>query len=271
MSLLKSSQPLLTPPQKVTTVEVVNLGESETAFHRDIQIGITLIEIIGPIDIEKTKAVVIGTRLYDPSILERIIDEEFPFETGAITVFDKNSCLVSEAEKAMLSVRKECCGFCTFCREGSIQIHTMLKDITSGIGKTSDISMIKEIGEAMKFSSICGIGQTGAIFILDVLENFAEEVDAHIRRKRCPAESCTAFMNIYINPVTCTGCGDCIEVCPVDCIEGKSGFIHMIDEFDCTKCGKCIDACQDGAVIKTTGRQPKLPERLTRVGRFKQR
>ena len=43
----------------------------------------------------------------------------------------------------------------------------------------------------------------------------------------------------------------------------------MIDEFDCDKCGKCIEACEEGAIIKTSGKVPKLPNRLTKVGRFK--
>lgn len=38
---------------------------------------------------------------------------------------------------------------------------------------------------------------------------------------------------------------------------GKSGYIHMIDEFECTKCGKCISACENDAIIQTNGRLPK--------------
>ena len=78
-------------------------------------------------------------------------------------------------------------------------------------------------------------------------------------------------MSIYIDPNACTGCEECADVCPADAIEGKSGFIHMIDEFECTKCGKCIAACEEEAIIQTDGRLPKLPTRLTKVGKFKKR
>ena len=54
---------------------------------------------------------------------------------------------------------------------------------------------------------------------------------------------------------------DCQDVCPVDCIDGKSKYIHMIDEFDCTKCGKCIDICEEGAIIKTEGKVPKIAKK----------
>ena len=45
----------------------------------------------------------------------------------------------------------------------------------------------------------------------------------------------------------------------------------MIDDFDCTKCGKCIPVCEEEAIIKTTGKLPKLPTKLTKVGKFRKR
>ena len=76
-------------------------------------------------------------------------------------------------------------------------------------------------------------------------------------------------MNIYIDPMKCTGCEECVEVCPVDCIEGDDGYIHMIDDMDCIKCGKCIEVCPDNAIVRATGRLPKLPDKLTKVGKFR--
>ena len=32
---------------------------------------------------------------------------------------------------------------------------------------------------------------------------------------------------------------------------------------------KCIEACEYDAVIRTSGKVPKLPNRLTKVGKFK--
>ena len=60
-------------------------------------------------------------------------------------------------------------------------------------------------------------------------------------------------------------------ICPKDCIEGKAKYIHMIDDFDCTKCGKCMEVCDEDAIVQTTGKLPKLPNRLTKVGKFKKR
>lgn len=60
-------------------------------------------------------------------------------------------------------------------------------------------------------------------------------------------------------------------ICVWTVIEGKSKYIHMIDDFDCTKCGKCIAVCEEKAIIQISGKLPKLPNRLTKVGRFKKR
>lgn len=46
----------------------------------------------------------------------------------------------------------------------------------------------------------------------------------------------------------CTGCGACIEICPVHCIrmrEGKEdGHLYPVVDFNsCLACGKCLDVC----------------------------
>ena len=156
-----------------------------------------------------------------------------------------------------------------FCRECLIQLEYMQREIMEGKGKNEFLELTDEIGAAMCFSTSCSVGQTSAKIVLSATEQFEEEYEAHIRKKICPAGACTAFVNIYIDPSVCNGCGECMDICPKDCIEGKNGYIHMIDTFDCTKCGKCISACEEEAIIKTTGKVPKLPNRLTKVGRFR--
>ncbi|MCQ4728062.1 hypothetical protein NE664_15620 [Anaerotignum faecicola] len=54
-------------------------------------------------------------------------------------------------------------------------------------------------------------------------------------------------------------------------MEGKAGYIHMLDGFACSKCGRCIEACDAGAVIQTADRVPRLPDKLTKCGRFKKK
>lgn len=220
---------------------------------------------------EEVKGIQIGSRLYDATGLESVIEADTNIGNGVITILPNSCCIIDEAQKVLLAERKNGCGKCTFCREGLGQLHAMTKEITEGKGKNEFLDLQKEIGEAMTFSCLCSVGQAGADFTRGALQYFAEEYTEHIKKKRCPTDVCTSFVNIYIDPARCKGCGECADVCPVDCIEGKSGFIHMIDEFDCTKCGKCMEACEHDAIMKATGRIPKLPTRLTKCGKFKKR
>lgn len=226
---------------------------------------------IAGVEPEEIKGIMIGSQLYDASGLEVVIHEDTNIGNGVITILPSDCCIIDQEAKLLLTERENGCGRCTFCREGLGQLHTMTKEITEGKGKNEFLGMLEEIGSAMSFSCQCSVGQTGADFTLGTLKYFSDEYTDHIKKKKCAADVCSSFMSIYIDPNLCEGCEECADVCPADCIEGKSGFIHMIDEFDCTKCGKCIEACEYDAVIKTTGRIPKLPTRLTKCGKFKKR
>jgi fumarate reductase flavoprotein subunit/NADH-quinone oxidoreductase subunit F len=190
---------------------------------------------------------------------------------GIIRVLTGKNCIVDDAAKKTLACKAQSCGKCVFCREGLIQLEFMQAETTQGRGKMEFLDLTKEIGEAMCFSTPCSMGQQSARISLSAMGKFASEYEAHIKKKNCPAGVCQAFVMIYIDPAVCTGCGDCLDVCPKDCIEGKPKFIHMIDEFECDRCGKCVEACEEECIHITTGKVPKLPDRLTKVGKFKKR
>ncbi len=53
---------------------------------------------------------------------------------------------------------------------------------------------------------------------------------------------------VYVNKDTCTGCGVCMDHCPVGAIR-LVGRVATIDPMKCTECGACVEACPRGAIM----------------------
>lgn len=219
-------------------------------------------------NINNAKLFEVGNSYYDKTILTKNI-EDVLIINGAIKSLNEESCIIHEANKEILEYREKSCGKCLFCREGLIQLNTMIDEISIGKGKLSYIPLMKEIGEAMNISSNCSLGNEAAKGVLSSLQ--IREIDylEHIKKKKCDSGVCISNENIYIDPKLCTGCGDCVSSCTLDCIDGREGYIHLLYDLDCTKCGKCIDKCSVGAIKKTTGKVPRLPDRLIKAKMFR--
>lgn len=53
-------------------------------------------------------------------------------------------------------------------------------------------------------------------------------------------------MAAKIDSSKCTGCGACVEVCPVDAIKLDNGKALVGDE--CVECGACVNECPNEAI-----------------------
>ncbi len=110
--------------------------------------------------------------------------------SGAIIVLDETACLVKVCYRTLRFFEHESCGKCTPCRIGTKRLSEVVKRITSGNGKEGDIELIEELGEDMKVTSLCGLGQTAPNLLLSTIKYFREEYEAHIQDKKCPARMC---------------------------------------------------------------------------------
>ena len=110
----------------------------------------------------------------------------FIMGSGTIEVIAGDTCAVEMAENAMSYVQTQSCGKCVFCREGTLQMSEIMKDIVEGKGNAQDLNLLVELGEAMKVSSICDLGRSAANPVLSSMKLFHYEYDAHIKEKRCP-------------------------------------------------------------------------------------
>jgi NAD-dependent dihydropyrimidine dehydrogenase PreA subunit len=65
----------------------------------------------------------------------------------------------------------------------------------------------------------------------------------------------------WVDVDRCTGCGACVEMCPVGAISLVDGRAR-VDEETCTGCGACVDACPEDAVhLAVQGELVPAPER----------
>jgi len=148
---------------------------------------------------------------------------------------------------------KESCGKCTMCRMGTVQLLSILEDISTGKATEKDLQLLEELAEDVKMGSLCGLGRSAPNPVLTTLRYFGDEYKAHILEKRCPALVCKDLIAYYILPDKCDrACEHCILVCPTEAIKGGKGEIKTIDQEKCSKCGTCLEVCprEYHAVVK---------------------
>jgi NADH-quinone oxidoreductase subunit F len=170
--------------------------------------------------------------------------------SGGLIVLDETTCMVDLAKFFLNFTQNESCGKCTFCRVGTRRMLEILERITLGEGKEGDIELLEDLGQKIKASSLCGLGQTAPNPVLTTIKYFRSEYEAHINKKQCPAHHCPALLTYTINAETCTGCTLCARKCPVEAISGNKKEVHVIDTEKCIRCGLCFDACRFNAVEK---------------------
>jgi len=170
----------------------------------EVPMGIPLREIVygiggGLPDGKSLKAIQVGgpTGGYLPaSSLDLPIDHErlsaagTIMGSGSILVIDGDACIVDQAKCSLSFIQSESCGKCVFCREGTMQMTEILTDITEGRGRAHDIDLLLELGEGLKLGAQCDLGRTAPNPALTAIRYFREELEAHLKERKCQARIC---------------------------------------------------------------------------------
>ncbi|MDD4002934.1 MAG: NADH-ubiquinone oxidoreductase-F iron-sulfur binding region domain-containing protein [Clostridia bacterium] len=211
--------------------DIVNTGIIE------IPIGMTVGDIVfeiggGIINKEKLKSLQIGGPSGGCITMENLnvnTDYESLTKLGAIMgsggfiAMNENTCMVDTARYFMDFIQSESCGKCLPCRVGTKRMLEILERITRGEGQEGDIELLTELGETIKETAMCGLGQTAPNPVLSTIKYFKEEYIEHIKNKHCRAGVCG---EMFISP--------CENACPANV--NVPGYLALAAE------GRFIDA-----------------------------
>jgi len=56
---------------------------------------------------------------------------------------------------------------------------------------------------------------------------------------------------VEVDKDKCTGCEQCIDVCPVDVYEIVDGKSEPVNMDECLGCESCVEVCEEGAITLT--------------------
>jgi [NiFe] hydrogenase diaphorase moiety large subunit len=137
--------------------------------------GITIRELLKEVDGEDAVALQIGGpsgQMISKEDFEKTICYDDLATGGAVMVFGPQRNILEIVDYFMDFFIEESCGYCTPCRAGNVLLKRYLEKIMNGKGEPADITTLKDLGEAVKLASRCGLGQTSPNPILTTLEKF---------------------------------------------------------------------------------------------------
>jgi NADH-quinone oxidoreductase subunit F len=114
--------------------------------------------------------------------------------SGGLIVMDEDTCMVDVARFFLEFVQEESCGKCVPCRVGTKRMLEILERICAGEGQPGDIEKLVELGEQIKDTSLCGLGQSAPNPVLSTIRYFREEYEEHIHQKFCRSGTCAALV-----------------------------------------------------------------------------
>jgi NADH-quinone oxidoreductase subunit F len=154
----------------------------------ELPLGTSLEELIyGYAGAEDVQLVQVGGgsgRIIPKGHLGMPLTYETALGSGAVMVMDHTRDVLDVVYLSLAFFAEESCGKCAPCREGTKVLLETLKRIQGGLGGEGDIQIMEEVGQVMQMSSICGLGQSAPIPLLDSLKHYRSMYESRIAQSR---------------------------------------------------------------------------------------
>lgn len=176
-------------------------GHVKRPGNYEVKMGFNLKKLIfdpaygnGMLGDKKLKGVIPGgasTPFLTPDMIDVSLDYESlqsvgsMLGSGAIIVFNEDTCIVWVIMKLIHFFRHESCGKCTPCREGTGWLEQIIKRIEHGQGQPGDIEKIEDVCGNILGRTICPLGDAAVMPIQSAIKHWRDEWQYHIDQKQC--------------------------------------------------------------------------------------
>ena len=149
----------------------------------ELVLGSELKELLDLVGTRKVKMVQVGGasgKVIPASLIQTPLSYETVLGSGAVTVFDESRDVIDFAYRTMAFLAEESCGKCAPCREGTEVMLEILGRLARGEGEQADLEILEELSGVMMLSSLCGLGQSAPVPVVDTLKYFRKEYENRI-------------------------------------------------------------------------------------------
>jgi hypothetical protein len=186
---------------------------------------------------------------------------------GGMVFLDDSACIVDLCAQFEWFLEDESCGRCTTCHGGTQRMVEILRRIQRGGGRESDLAKFRLLADTLRYSN-CFHGLLAPSVVVQALDWFADELNAHIFERRCPAQVCKGVIRYEVIPEKATtaalsspsdpsspmserrlggevsGLPAAYDYCPTGAVKLVDGA-YVIEDALCIRCDVCRQLAPD--------------------------
>ena len=158
-------------------------GDVERPGVYELVLGSTLRELMDLAGAGNVKLVQVGGAtggIVPYSMLSTPLSYETVLGSGAITVLNQSRDVIDFVYRTVEFLSEESCGKCAPCREGTEVMMEIFGRLARGEGAQEDMQVLEELSNVMMASSLCGLGQSAPVPVLDTLKYFRNEYETRV-------------------------------------------------------------------------------------------
>jgi [NiFe] hydrogenase diaphorase moiety large subunit len=160
-------------------------GDCDRPGVYELPFGAKVSDLLAMAGAHETAAVQVGGasgQMIGPNDFGRTLRFDDLATGGAVMIFNQQRDVLRVAEAFMDFFCEESCGYCTPCRVGNRLLRERLGQVADGEGSPEDLAYLQRLGETVKATSRCGLGQTSAQPVLTTLRSFRSEYERRVRK-----------------------------------------------------------------------------------------